>query len=65
MAIRIDDQPPGAAFGYVVDLARRFDLSTYDAAYLELALREGAPLATLDRRLQEAAEKTGAAIMTA
>ena len=64
MAIRIDDQPPGAAFGYVVDLARRFDLSTYDAAYLELALREGAPLATLDRRLQEAAEKTGAAIMT-
>lgn len=63
MAIRIDDQPPGAAFGYVVDLARRFDLSTYDAAYLELALREGAPLATLDPRLQEAAEKTGAAIM--
>ena len=39
----------------VVNLARKYALTAYDAAYLELALREGAPLATLDKRLAEAA----------
>lgn len=39
-------------------LARKFSLTFYDAAYLELALRKGFPLATLDRRLGEAAEKS-------
>jgi predicted nucleic acid-binding protein len=34
-------------------------LSAYDAAYLELALRRGVPLATLDGRLREAAEAEG------
>jgi predicted nucleic acid-binding protein len=33
--------------------------STYDASYLELALREGIPLATLDEELQKAARKAG------
>jgi predicted nucleic acid-binding protein len=39
----------------VLDLARRFRLAVYDATYLELAVREGAPLATLDSTLREAA----------
>lgn len=38
-----------------VALALRYDLSTYDAAYLWLAAQLKAPLATLDRRLGEAA----------
>ena len=33
--------------------------ATYDAAYLEIPLREGLPLATLDGRLQEAARTAG------
>jgi predicted nucleic acid-binding protein len=33
----------------VLPLAREYDLSAYDAAYLDLAVRQGAPLATLDR----------------
>ncbi|MFO0847128.1 MAG: type II toxin-antitoxin system VapC family toxin [Gemmataceae bacterium] len=41
--------------GQVVALARRHALTTYDAAYLELAVRTGTPLATLDRRLAAAA----------
>ena len=38
----------------VLLLAQRHNLTAYDAAYLELALREKALLATLDRRLAEA-----------
>ncbi|NJD18244.1 MAG: type II toxin-antitoxin system VapC family toxin [Gemmatimonadetes bacterium] len=40
-------------------MARTRGLSAYDAAYLELALRCGTPLATLDTRLREAAEAEG------
>ena len=39
------------------ELALRYDLSTYDAAYLWLAAGLKAPLATLDRRLGEAAQR--------
>ncbi len=42
-----------------LQLARRYRLSAYDAAYLELALREGLALATLDDDLQKAAKKAG------
>lgn len=42
-------------------LARTHRLSAYDAAYLELALRLPAPLATLDRRLRAAAKAAGVA----
>jgi len=42
-----------------LQLARRYKLSAYDASYLELALRLGIPLATLDEDLQKAAQKAG------
>jgi len=41
------------------NLAREYNLSAYDATYLELALRRGLPLATLDRNLRSATEKAG------
>jgi len=40
-------------------LARRHGLSAYDAQYLELALRQGVPLATLDEALRTAALSEG------
>jgi predicted nucleic acid-binding protein len=40
-------------------LARERKLTIYDAAYLELAIREGLPLATLDRALEKAAIAEG------
>jgi predicted nucleic acid-binding protein len=40
-------------------LADRYGLTTYDAAYLELAMRLDAPLATLDQDLARAARKAG------
>ena len=42
-----------------LQIARRYRLSAYDASYLELAMREGLPLATLDEDLQKAAGKSG------
>ncbi|MCF1436593.1 type II toxin-antitoxin system VapC family toxin [Agrobacterium vitis] len=46
----------------VVRLSRKYRLSAYDAAYLALALLEQLPLATLDRRLAEAARAEGVAL---
>ena len=43
----------------ILQLARRYNLSAYDASYLELSLRRGLPLATLDEDLQRAAKKAG------
>ncbi len=40
-------------------LGERHDISTYDAAYLELAVRRGVPLATQDERLARAAAAAG------
>ena len=47
------------ALGDTLNLARRYRLSAYDAAYLELALRTGLPLATLDAGLAKAAATAG------
>jgi len=45
--------------GEILELARQQHLSTYDASYLSLALRNGLPLATQDRALLEAAQRLG------
>ena len=58
--IQIDSGTPLQALGDTLQLARRFSLSAYDTAYLELALREGLPIATLDEALLNAANKAGA-----
>lgn len=42
-----------------LELGRAYNLSAYDASYLELAMREQMPLATLDVHLREAAAKSG------
>ncbi len=49
---------PGSS-SVVMDLARRHGLSVYDALYLELALRDGAQLASLDGALITAATTEG------
>jgi len=46
-------------FSQVFLEARQQDLTAYDAAYLELALRRGLPLATLDEQLTKAAKDLG------
>jgi len=59
MNIEIDQRSNQHALGDTFQLARRYRLSTYDASYLELALREGLPLATNDEHLKKALIKAG------
>jgi len=54
------DAKYGSLFGVdIMDTAISHDVSAYDAAYLELAMRESAVLLTSDRALARAAEKAG------
>jgi predicted nucleic acid-binding protein len=57
--IATDKATASHALTETLNLARRYKLSAYDATYLELALREGLPLATLDADLEKAARKAG------
>src|SRR6185312_16200625 len=58
--VEVESLDAERAFGAVLGLARRTGLSTYDASYLELAIRRGWPLATLDADLRKAARRQGA-----
>ncbi len=57
--IAADPATVSRALSDTLQIARRYRLSAYDASYLELAMREGLPLATLDEDLQKAARKAG------
>ncbi len=52
-----------ASWGQALGLARAHGLTAYDAAYLALAVRERAPLATLDDDLRDAARRVGVALV--
>jgi predicted nucleic acid-binding protein len=58
--VKLDRDPDGTT---VVMLARRHRLTVYDASYLELALRLGLPLASLDGELRQAAIACGVALL--
>ena len=59
----IDVDRQGATPAALLALALRFGLSSYDAAYLELALRLQLPLATTDAALREAAVASGVGLV--
>jgi predicted nucleic acid-binding protein len=58
LPITVDTLTANQVFGHTISLARAYRLSSYDAAYLELALREGLPLASLDKDLLKAARRS-------
>ncbi len=62
LRIRVDREPEEIA---VLKLARAHRLSVYDASYLELALREAIPVATLDGQLAAAAIAEGTELIGA
>ncbi len=61
LPIVIDEETASRAWSAVLVLARSHNLSAYDASYLELAMRRGLSLATLDEKLKGAAKTIGIA----
>lgn len=59
LPITLDDQTNLHAWNTTLSLARAHDMTAYDAAYLELAMRRGLPLASLDHKLKTAARAVG------
>jgi predicted nucleic acid-binding protein len=63
LAVSIDSEGAERDFRELLDLARGEPLTVYDAAYLELALRLGLPLASNDAKLRKAGAGLGLALL--
>jgi predicted nucleic acid-binding protein len=63
LPVRVDEGGMTTAFEQALAIARERRLSAYDAAYLELAIREELPLATLDGDLRRAANAIGVSLV--
>jgi predicted nucleic acid-binding protein len=63
LPIRVDAESVETVFDQVFESAEKSHLTVYDAAYLELAIREGLPLATLDKDLRKAARSSGVSLL--
>ena len=57
VALQLTTETVDRAWAETLELAERFRLTLYDACYLELALRRGLPLASLDMDLRAAADR--------
>ena len=57
LPITVDQESADRMLTEILGLAREHHLSTYDASYLDLAMRLGVPLATQDKALSAAAKK--------
>ncbi len=58
LPIIVEQEPAERMLKEIFALARKHQLSSYDASYLDLAMRKGLPIATLDNRLQAAANQS-------
>lgn len=63
LPIVLEQFPAGIVFDRIERLSREHGLTAYDAAYLDLALDSGLPLATLDEDLVRACEKAKARLI--
>ncbi len=59
LRVMTDGETHRLAFSTIAELAEKYSLSVYDAAYLELSRRKSLPLATCDEALKNAARKAG------
>ncbi len=62
LTVVMDSQTVAESIRNILPLGREHGLSAYDAAYLDVAMRHDAPLATLDRVLRKAGRKAGVEI---
>ena len=63
LPIEISDTPLAEVFSEVASRARGHQLTVYDAAYLQIAMETGLPLASLDKALNKAALEAGIELM--
>ncbi len=63
LPLSVDAETDRQAWGATLQLSERHRLTLYDAAYLELALRRGLPLASLDAELRAAAQTEGVVVL--
>jgi predicted nucleic acid-binding protein len=63
LGIERDDEAADRAFTNILALCRTHRLTSYDAIYLELAIRRSLPLATLDEDLRKTAKKLGVGLL--
>lgn len=63
LPISVDHETATRGLGRIHALAQETGLTSYDAAYLELAIRKGAPLASLDNALRAAASARGVQVL--
>lgn len=61
--IQVDHETSSRGLREIITLAHSEKLTTYDAAYLELAMRHGLPLATQDLHLKQAAKRLGVIVL--
>ncbi len=64
LPIEIDRETAARATGPTLAVAREYELTVYDAAYLELSMREGLSLATRDRKMRTAVKAAGVKLFT-
>lgn len=63
LPIVIEQEEPERMIKDILALARKHKISTYDASYLDLAMRKGLPIASLDKDLRKAARRSRVAIL--
>jgi len=63
LPIIIEQELPERMMKDILALAREHQLSTYDASYLDLAMRKGLPIATLDNKLKATAKRSQVPIL--
>ena len=64
LPIIVEQEPPERMIKEIFALARKHKLSSYDASYLDLAMRKGLPIATLDKNLIAAAKRSKVPILS-
>lgn len=64
LPIKVEQEPSERMFKEIFALARKHKLSSYDASYLDLAMRKGLPIATLDKNLLAAAKRSKVQVLS-
>lgn len=63
LPIIVEQESPERMLSEILALAREYKLSSYDASYLDLAMRKGLSLATTDKNIIAAAKKINVPIV--